>query len=289
LVVTLFKEGKFDEALPLAKQALGITEKLFVEGDPQIDIALNNLGEVYFAKKDYASAKGVYQRLLASKEKKLGDDVTLSPILDRLAFLFYAERNFHNSEESYKRALFLREKNLGSSSAEVGLSLFNLAEFYRFHKNYKEAESRYEQALKIYGQHFGSDSPNFQEVRENYTCLLYENQKTDKIKELSKRKELYSAEHGLVEGDVLNGRALSLPKPFYPKEAGLQSLEGTIVIKVTIDEMGMVTDAKNMCQEIPYLTQASLQAARSARFSPTKLAGQPVKVTGVIVYNFIHQ
>src|SRR5882724_5664276 len=119
LVVTLFKEGKFDEALPLAKQALGITEKLFVEGDPQIDIALNNLGEVYFAKKDYASAKGVYQRLLASKEKKLGDDVTLSPILDRLAFLFYAERNFHNSEESYKRALFLREKNLGSSSAEV--------------------------------------------------------------------------------------------------------------------------------------------------------------------------
>ena len=31
------------------------------------------------------------------------------------------------------------------------------------------------------------------------------------------------------------------------------------------------------------------QAARGARFSPTKLSGQPVKVTGVITYNFVAQ
>ena len=35
------------------------------------------------------------------------------------------------------------------------------------------------------------------------------------------------------------------------------------------------------------LRAAAVQAARSSKFSPTKLSGQPVKVTGVIVYNFV--
>jgi outer membrane biosynthesis protein TonB len=34
------------------------------------------------------------------------------------------------------------------------------------------------------------------------------------------------------------------------------------------------------------LRDAAIQAAHRARFSPTKLSGQPVKVAGVINYNF---
>src|SRR5258705_10199550 len=44
----LFKEGRFDEALPVAKRVLAIREKLLAADDPQIDVALNNLAEVYF-------------------------------------------------------------------------------------------------------------------------------------------------------------------------------------------------------------------------------------------------
>ena len=39
----------------------------------------------------------------------------------------------------------------------------------------------------------------------------------------------------------------------------------------------------------PLLQSAAVGAARQARFSPTKLSGQPVKVTGVIQYNFVAQ
>jgi outer membrane biosynthesis protein TonB len=39
----------------------------------------------------------------------------------------------------------------------------------------------------------------------------------------------------------------------------------------------------------PLLQAVAVQAARQARFSPTKLSGQPVKVTGVIQYNFVAQ
>jgi len=37
----------------------------------------------------------------------------------------------------------------------------------------------------------------------------------------------------------------------------------------------------------PLLRGAAEQAARGARFSPTLLSGQPVKVSGVITYNFV--
>jgi hypothetical protein len=39
----------------------------------------------------------------------------------------------------------------------------------------------------------------------------------------------------------------------------------------------------------PLLRQAAEQAARESKFSPTMLSGQPVKVTGIVVYNFIAQ
>ena len=45
-VVTLFKEGKFDEAIPLAKRALEIRERLLPPGDPMVLTALGNLGNL---------------------------------------------------------------------------------------------------------------------------------------------------------------------------------------------------------------------------------------------------
>ncbi len=293
-LIKLFKQGKFDEALPLAKRVLDLREKLLAADDPQIDVALNNLSEVYFARKDYVAAKKVYERLLKSKEKKLGtDDVSLSPILDRLAFLSYTENDFHRTEELYKRALSLREEKLGPYSAEVGLSLFSLAEYYRFRSDYSNAAPRFDRALKIYGQLFGGDSSEFEKVSQKYVCLLYESRKTEKVPELSALKQMYMPTAHLpqhpIEGGVLNGRAISLPRPPYQEEARARRLAGTIVINVTIDETGNVIEAKDMCQGLPYLTDAALKAAKGARFTPTKLSGQPVKVTGIIVYNFVRQ
>jgi len=60
-----------------------------------------------------------------------------------------------------------------------------------------------------------------------------------------------------------------------------------VVVMVEIDEQGKVTGAKDLCQGLPYLSESAVNAALKARFSPTMLSGTPVKVTGVIQYNFI--
>ncbi len=91
-----------------------------------------------------------------------------------------------------------------------------------------------------------------------------------------------------ISGGVLNGKALSLPKPAYPAIAKQAHASGTVVVQVTISESGSVISAAAMSGH-PLLRAAAVAAARGARFSPTKLSGQPVKVTGVITYNFVAQ
>ena len=91
-----------------------------------------------------------------------------------------------------------------------------------------------------------------------------------------------------ISGGVLNGKAISLPKPNYPPIARQAHASGTVVVQVTIDENGNVISAHAVSGH-PLLQAVAVAAARGARFSPTKLSGQPVKVTGVITYNFVAQ
>jgi protein TonB len=87
---------------------------------------------------------------------------------------------------------------------------------------------------------------------------------------------------------VLNGSAIALPKPIYPLIAKQARIQGSVNVQVLVDEMGRVVSAKAISGS-PMLMHAAQQAALEARFSPTKLGEQAVKVSGVIVYNFILQ
>lgn len=91
---------------------------------------------------------------------------------------------------------------------------------------------------------------------------------------------------GPISGGVVNGKAVSLPKPVYPAAAKAVRASGAVNVEVLIDEEGNVISAAAISGH-PLLRAASEQAARSSKFSPTKLSGQLVKVKGIIVYNFV--
>lgn len=89
-----------------------------------------------------------------------------------------------------------------------------------------------------------------------------------------------------ISGGILNGKALKLGKPTYPTGARETGASGTVQVRVVIDETGKVIYAKAISGH-PDLLKVSEDAASQSEFSPTKLSGQPVKVTGIIQYNFI--
>jgi periplasmic protein TonB len=85
---------------------------------------------------------------------------------------------------------------------------------------------------------------------------------------------------------VLNSQALALPRPNYPPIAKQTRTQGTVTVQVLIDETGKVISAKAVSGH-PFLIPEAQRAAMQARFSPTIIGEQPVKVSGVITYNFI--
>ena len=88
-----------------------------------------------------------------------------------------------------------------------------------------------------------------------------------------------------VSGGVLNGMALSLPAPIYPEGARRMRTVGVVEVEVVVDENGKVISARAISGPNA-LRDVAVQAAYRAHFSPTKLSGQPVKITGMINYNF---
>ncbi|MGB9179349.1 MAG: TonB family protein [Pyrinomonadaceae bacterium] len=89
-----------------------------------------------------------------------------------------------------------------------------------------------------------------------------------------------------ISGGVLNGKATSLPMPRYPETARRMRVFGTVDVEVVIDTNGKVISA-HAANGPQGLREAAAQAATMARFSPTMLSGQPVKVSGVISYKFV--
>lgn len=90
----------------------------------------------------------------------------------------------------------------------------------------------------------------------------------------------------IISGGVLNTKAIEVPQPIYPPAARAVGASGKVIVQVLIDEGGRVISA-NAVSGNPILRDAAVQAARSARFSPTLRGGEPVKVSGVINYDFV--
>jgi TonB family protein len=91
-----------------------------------------------------------------------------------------------------------------------------------------------------------------------------------------------------ISGGVLNGKATRLVQPAYPAIARAAHASGQVRVQVLVDESGNVVSATPVSGH-PLLQASAAAAARQSKFSPTMLSGQPVKVTGVIVYNFVMQ
>ena len=90
----------------------------------------------------------------------------------------------------------------------------------------------------------------------------------------------------VVSKGVITGLAIHLPKPLYTEIAKRAKAQGSISVQVLIDESGRVISAKALGGS-PFLTVEAQKAAMQARFAPTLLSNQPVKVSGIITYNFV--
>lgn len=88
-----------------------------------------------------------------------------------------------------------------------------------------------------------------------------------------------------VSGGVLQGGAIRKAQPLYPVIARAARVSGAVQVQIIISETGEVIEATAISGH-PLLRDAAIQAARQWAFKPTELSGAPVKVQGVLTFNF---
>ena len=85
-----------------------------------------------------------------------------------------------------------------------------------------------------------------------------------------------------INGGMLNGKAIYLPVPEVPPGEA----NGVVLVAILVDEQGSVIEARAVSGP-QHLHAAAANAARLARFAPTLLMGEPVRVSGTLSYNFV--
>jgi TonB family protein len=288
--VALYKEGKYEEAIKPQKQALAMWEKELGKEHKLIATGSANLAEMYRALKRYYEAADAYQRSLKVEEKLLGPEhPDLVTLLIKLGWMRHAISQVGEAEALFKRAVAIREKQ-GADHAGVVEPLLILATFYQ--KNGRPAASLpiYQRVIAVQEKRFGPEGEPLIDTLEQFSCALQQDKKSIEATETEKRASLIERKARpasmFVGREVLQGYALHKEQPGYPPAARAERLSGTVFIKVEIDETGKVTNAKILCGA-DLLAAPSREAALKWRFTPTTLDGKPVKVMGVLTFNFV--
>jgi TonB family protein len=288
-VVKLAGERKYAEALPLARRVLELRRKADGDNHAAVAGAHMNLAAVQHGLRDYDESQSSYRRALAIYEKG-GDEYApqAARALDALAGL---ATSIDSAVSLHERALKLKEKTSGPRSASVASTLFRLGHLLELRGDHDEAEASFKRFVEIREETKAGVADDTAVALLRLGCLVRKRGKGGDPAEFERRadeiiKNSLDERFQIVEGEVLNGKAISKPAPRYPDEARNARAEGRIQVSILIGESGDVLAA---CAEGGHraLEESAEHAAYAARFSPTTLRGQPVKVRGVVTYNFV--
>jgi TonB family protein len=88
-----------------------------------------------------------------------------------------------------------------------------------------------------------------------------------------------------VGGGVKEPRKIRHVDPVYPPEAEQAHVEGSVVLEVTVDRAGLVSDIK-VLRSVPMLDQAAMHAVGEWVYEPTLVNGAPVSVITTVTVSF---
>jgi TonB family protein len=292
-VIALYRQEKYDEALKTALGVLNLVDKNNLSKDLRVLPALSNLGEIYLAKGKESEAIAIFQKVLEGYQANSGDQkLPIAKITERIAVAYYYKKDYGKAEELFLKLLPLRETLNGAESRETAKINTALGDVYRGKDQNAKADGFYRRAIEINDKVLTKEEKEQREDIGGYECFLYHKAlRENKVKEVpalikafKDSRKSADSENNTIDSGIVNGKAIDLVKPPYPTNA--RGFSGFVLVQVTIDEQGNVISAKATCGILEFV-KAVEEAARRSKFSPTSVNGQAVKVTGVIVYNFV--
>lgn len=291
-VVRLFNANKYEEALQIAESSLKLCEQSFGKDSPKTIDSLKNLAAVYAGLEQHEKSANTYKRIVKLQEAQVGEnDKRLISLLVLMGNQYSMDKKDAVALSAYNRALKIADITNEMDSKEFIPMLKRTSILNANTGNYSKSIDHYKRLIALQEKHLGSGHLDTAESLAFYSVVL---RIAGKEKEADEYDEKVRRAYQLmqipdqttnVSGGVLQGHAIFRMEPVYPSGAMSNRVQGTVQIQVTIDEGGFVIEAEPLSGPED-LRKASIVAAKKWRFAPTMLEGQPVKVQGILTFNF---
>lgn len=293
--------GKHEQTLVDASRAIEIS--------PRFGWAyyLRGLADLWQTKPDYAAALTDFTKVIAFDSKLAGEGYRI-----RAGIHNEFDKNYAAALSDANEAIKLNPNN-ANSFAQRGIANTQLKNYEQARKDYRQAIKlgfvdsgayttlsslefklkNYEQALEDARQAL-KIMPNNQEAKNNLAAILKaqaeSNNKKDSTQPVAAVKDTSISKPNISQTSlalgILNGKAKTLVKPIYPPAAVKNKASGAVNVTVTVDFQGNVIAAEAVSGN-ELLREASVAAARQAKFAPHLVNGKAVKISGLLVYNFV--
>ena len=266
-----YKAGKFNDALKSAQTALDLTIKIF--GAEHIETATShtNLGAIYRATKKYKEAAEHFQKALTIYQQNPKQNAgRIAKTSESLGIILALDGKKKQGEEVLLQSVISAENAYGKESKEILPYLKSLSDFYIYVKKPVEAQQVFVRRYLITAKHFQLTSKELEAVADDFYCFSLQNYKSNEID--ARRTEFYEATRSVrseaiksaesetsgktISAGVVNSKAKNLAKPAYPASARARAAQGTIPVKVKIDEEGKVISAKAICGDSDLQTRS---------------------------------
>ena len=168
--IELLQSGQAEAAVAAAQEAVAHARERGAKED--LDVSLNNLGEVCQAAGDLPGAEAALKESLELERELYGEhDLRQVDAIYSLAGIYVATERFGLAQEQLKRAVELMERE-NAADPSVGAMLVELAEAYRRGGELDTAGDTLRRALKNYENTVGPGHPAFADalgrLAENY-------------------------------------------------------------------------------------------------------------------------
>jgi tetratricopeptide (TPR) repeat protein len=127
----LRRNGKLQEAFPLAKECVAIRKRVLGEQVPAYAASLYNLADLFVAQGEYARALPLFRKAMEIRKNVLGErHPEYAQSLTGLAGLYHAQGDFARAEPLLREALNIYKKAQGERHTNYATSANNLGFLY---------------------------------------------------------------------------------------------------------------------------------------------------------------
>ena len=205
----LFAEGRYGEAVPLARELLEMREAAPGADHAEVGRALNTLAIALHECGVYAEARSLLERALAITARYLGSDhPDHAMVLGNLARLLDDIGDPATARSLFDQAIASFSRSLGPDHPEVALALNNLGTLLHQQGDYAAAREQFERAAAILTGAPGGDHPDLAMVLNNLGRLHADlGGYTEARALLTRALSIHETVHGPAHPDVATSTA----------------------------------------------------------------------------------